>query len=75
MKEKRNCNQAYPMYGMPQMIPPMPIYPNTYQNTFDINSLSDKINSLEERVSRLEKIVLNNNNNYNKYNDSNYYMV
>ena len=34
MKDKRNCNQAYPMYGMPQMIPPMPIYPNTYQNTF-----------------------------------------
>ena len=71
MKDKRNCNQAYPMYGIP-MMPPIP---NVYQNTFDINSIEQRINMLEERVSRLEKLVSNNtNNNYNKYND-NYYMV
>lgn len=75
MKDKRNCNQAYPMYGMP-MMPPMPI-PNTYQNTYDINSIDQRLNMLDERVSRLEKMISNNNtnNNYNKYNNDNYYMV
>lgn len=73
MKDKRNCNQAYPMYQQPMMIQPIP---NIYQNTYDINSIDQRLNMLEERVSRLEKLVSNNtNNNYNKYNDSNYYMV
>lgn len=73
MKDKRNCNGPYPMYGMP-MMPPIP---NTYQNTFDINTIDQRLNMLDERVSRLEKLVLNNNtnNNYNKYNNDNYYMV
>lgn len=77
MKDKRNCNQTYPMYGIPpMMVPPMPIQ-NTYQNTYDINSIDQRLNMLDERVSRLEKIVSNNNttNNYNKYNNDNYYMV
>ena len=74
MKDKRNCNGAYPMYGMP-MVPQMPI-PTPYQNTYDINNIDQRLNMLEERINRLEKLVSsNNNNNYNKYNDSNYYMV
>ena len=75
MKDKRNCNGPYPMYGMPMMMPQMQV-PNTYQNTFDINSIDQRLNMLDERVSRLEKLVSNNNtNNYNKYNNDNYYMV
>ena len=70
MKDKRNCNGPYPMYGIP-MMPPIP---NTYENTFDINSIDQRLNMLEERINRLEKIVLNNDNN-NKYNNDNYYMV
>ena len=74
MKDKRNCNGQYPMYGVP-MMPQMPI-PNTYQNSYDINTIDQRLNMLDERVSRLEKLVLNNtNNNYNKYNNDNYYMV
>lgn len=73
MKDKRNCNQAYPIYPQPMMMPPMP---NIYQNTYDINSVEQRLNMLEERVSRLEKLISNNsNNNYNKYNNDNYYMV
>ena len=78
MKDKRNCNQAYPMYGMPPMMTPQMPIPNTYQNTYDINTIDQRLNMLDERVSRLEKLVLNNNNtasNYNKYNNDNYYMV
>ena len=91
MKDKRNCNNNmnYPMYG-PMMVPPMgfPNYPQmpNYQgmpnynqgittNTFEqqINNLEQQINLLDQRVTRLEKATMNNN--YNKYNDSNYYMV
>ena len=73
MKDKRNCNGQYPMYGMPMMMPPIP---NTYKNTYDINSIDQKINMLEERITRLERLVSSNtNNNYNKYNNDNYYMV
>lgn len=89
MKDKRNCNnQGYPIYQPPMMVPPFgypanyPNYqgvsnmqPNTY-NTSDqqINNLEQQINLLDQRVTRLEKLN-NNTNNYNKYNDSNYYMV
>lgn len=41
-----------------------------------LNNIEQQINLLDQRVTRLEK--LNNNtttNNYNKYSDSNYYMV
>ena len=72
MKDKRNCNQAYPMYGMPMMVPPIP---NAYQSTYDINSIEQRLNVLEDRINRLEKTISSNNTtNYNKYND-NYYMV
>ena len=85
MKDKRNCNNNmnYPMYG-PMMVPPMgfpnyPQVPNFNQgistNTFEqqINNLEQQINLLDQRVTRLEKQYINNNNN--KYNGSNYYMV
>lgn len=87
MKDKRNCNSGIPMYQQPMMIPPVgyPIYPNAYQgnipggitsNTFEqqLNNLEQQINLLDQRVSRLEKLNATNNN-FNKYNDSNYYMV
>ena len=83
MKDKRNYNGAnYPIYQQPMMIPPMgyPVgYSNPYQdlnpNVYEqqINNLEKQINLLDQRVTRLEK--LNSNINYNKYNDSNYYMV
>jgi len=89
MKEKRNCNNnmnypVYPQYQPPFMGPmPFPNYQtypnfnnNISQNTIEqqINNLSEQINLLDQRVTRLEKMNLNNNS-YNKYNDSNYYMV
>ena len=86
MKDKRNCsnNMNYPVYQQPMMVPQFG-YPNMYQqpfmsggittNTYDqqINNIEQQINLLDQRITRLEK--MNNNNNYNKYNDSNYYMV
>ena len=86
MKDKRNCNNNmnYPIYPQPMMMPPMG-YPN-YQpynnynggvstNTIEqqLNNIEQQINLLDQRVTRLEKATMNNN--YNKYNDSNYYMV
>ena len=88
MKDNRNCNQGYPVY-QPMMVPPMG-YPVNYfdgmyqsgnsNNDFsnEINNLRNKINNLENRVSRLESMsntTTNNTTNYNKYTDSNYYMV
>lgn len=90
MKDKRNCNNnmnypIYPPFQAPMMMPPMGYqnYPN-YQNynngisnnTIEqqINNLEQQINLLDQRITRLEKINTNSNN-YNKYNDSNYYMV
>ena len=89
MKDKRNCNQNmnYPVYpGM--MVPPMG-YPNygpfpnfnggVSSNTVEqqISNLEQQLNQLDQRVTRLERQYMNNNsnNNYNKYNDSNYYIV
>lgn len=41
-----------------------------------INNLEQQINLLDQRVTRLEKLnSTNSSTNYNKYNDSNYYMV
>ena len=79
MKDKRNCNNtSYPMYGgmiPPYQVPmfnPLPI--NTYEN--QINNLEQQLDLLDQRVTRLEKLNLNTNQTtYNKYNDSNYYMV
>lgn len=47
-------------------------------NTFEqqLNNIEQQINLLDQRVSRLEKLSSNTTtNNYNKYSDSNYYMV
>lgn len=74
MKNQRACNNM-PIY--PQMPYPVPMMPYNYQQTDTIDSrisaLEQQVNSLEQRVSRLESG--NNSNTYNKYNDSNYYMV
>lgn len=68
----------------PMMVPPIG-YPNyqTYPNynnnlstnTLEqqFNNLEQQINQLDQRVTRLERQYINNNSN--KYNDSNYYMV
>ena len=90
-KRNCNNNMNYPIYPAfqnfqsPMMIPPME-YPNyqplpNYNNSIStntieqqINNLEQQINLLDQRLTRLEKQNLNNNN-YNKYNDSNYYMV
>ena len=82
MKDKRNCNnQSYPVYTQPMIVPPMgyPInyqYPPNLQNIQDqqLNNIEQQINILDQRITRLEK-ANNNSNSYNKYNDSNYYMV
>lgn len=88
MKDKRNCNNNmnYPVYpgpmmGMPMGYPNLPYYNGgVSSNTLEqqINSLEQQINLLDQRITRLEKSYMNTNsnmNNYNKYNDSNYYMV
>lgn len=91
MKDKRNCNNnSYPIYQQPMMVPPMG-YPINYSqpiqggmmngiatNTFEqqLNNIEQQINLLDQRITRLEKMNINTtNSNYNKYNDSNYYMV
>lgn len=86
MKDKRNCNNnmnypIYPNFQTPMMIPPVGYqnyipYNNTPSNGFEqqLNSLEQQITQLEQRITRLEKLNMNNTN-YNKYNDSNYYMV
>lgn len=87
MKDKRNCNtNMYPVYQAPMMLPPysmgmQPNYQNYQPNNLfssnteqQINNLMQQINLLDQRITRLEK-GNNTTNNYNKYNDSNYYMV
>lgn len=86
MKDKRNCGMNYPVYQPPVMVPPMGMPYGGYQspmeiggissNTYEqqINNLEQQINLLDQRVTRLEKSS-NTTTNYNKYNDSNYYMV
>ena len=80
MKDKRNCNMPYPMYQPPMMVPPYGYPMNMNGNSQDvmsqINNLEQQINLLDQRVSRLESLNTGNTTtNYNKYNDSNYYMV
>ena len=85
MKDNRNCNQNYPVY-QPMMVPPMgyPVnyfdgmYQNNTNTSDELNNLKTRLNNLENRVSRLESMGTTSNtttNNYNKYTDSNYYMV
>ena len=42
-------------------------------NSSDLNALTNQVNNLEQRVTRLENTV--NKNNYNNYNTSNYQMM
>lgn len=81
MKSSRNCNSNYPVYPQPMIMPPygmpaMPNYNGVNSNIVEqqLNNLEQQINLLDQRVSRLESMNTNNTN-YNKYNDSNYYMV
>ena len=70
---------GYPNYG------PFPNFNGgVSSNTIEqqISNLEQQLNQLDQRVTRLERQYMNNNmnnnmnsNNYNKYNDSNYYMV
>ena len=82
MKDKRNCGMNnYPIYPnmmMPPMYPPM--MPNNMVGTNTIeqqlNNIQQEINTLDQRITRLEKMnSTSSNTTYNKYNDSNYYMV
>lgn len=83
MKDKRNCtNPSYPVYNQPMPVPPMGFpmnyqYPINFQNTLEqqLNNLEQQLNILDQRITRLEKINPNNQTSYNKYNDTNYYMV
>ncbi len=90
MKDKRNCNSNmnYPIYGGQMVVPPMgypampnmmgmPIQGGVSSNTFEqqLNNIEQQINLLEKRVTRLENLSNNSTTNYNKYSDSNYYMV
>ena len=89
-KRNCNNNSNYPIYQPfqgfqpPMMVPPMG-YPNyqpyqNYNNNLSTNTLEQQfnnieqqINQLDQRITRLERQYINNNSN--KYNDSNYYMV
>ena len=42
-------------------------------NSNDLSALSNQVNNLEQRVTRLENTV--NNSNYSNYNTSNYQMM
>lgn len=78
MKKDRNCG----MMGYPQMVPGMmPMMPytnvpdityNNYDNS-DSQKINSRLNSLEQRVNKLESIV--NNGYSNGYNSSNYQMM
>ena len=85
MKKDRDCAMGYPVYPMPnfggmmmpgQMVPMPNNIPFTNQSTInssDISALANQVSNLEQRVSRLESIV--KNNNYSNYNSSNYQMM
>ena len=65
------------MMGIPNNIG-MSMGGNITTNTIEqqLNNLEQQINLLDQRITRLEKLNSNATaNNYNKYNDSNYYMV
>lgn len=79
MKKDRNCGMmGYPQI-VPGMMPMMPGYVNVpevnYNNydSVDTQRINSRLNSLEQRVSKLESIV--NNGYSNNYNSSNYQMM
>ena len=57
---------AYPTGGIPNSL-------NNYGST-DLSTLSNQLNSLEQRVNRLENLV-GNGSYSNNYNSSNYQMM
>ncbi len=86
VKKDRNCG-GYPVY--PQMVPnfgpvpgqviPMPAYVSQGQmgQTYSdgqVSSLSNRLNSLEQRVSNLESMI-NKGTYSNSYNSTNYQMM
>ena len=80
MKDKRNCMNNYPVYPNMMMPPMYPMMQNDMigSNTIEqqLNSIQQELNTLDQRITRLEKLnSTTNNTTYNKYNDSNYYMV
>lgn len=64
----------YPSFGMSNI--PNGSTTNTLNNygSSDLSSLTNQVNSLEQRVSRLENLV-NNGSYSNGYNSSNYQMM
>ncbi|MBR2833963.1 MAG: hypothetical protein IKE75_06065 [Bacilli bacterium] len=83
MKEDRNCGYPiYPTMGIPGPLPigainmPMPINgPTTYSNTNYDSNLSNKIASLEQRVTNLENMLTNSSYSSTSYNTTNYQMM
>lgn len=78
MKKERNCGYMGPNIPMMAYQPMMVAQPNIgynqpYSNGVDIASIEQRLNNLEARISKLENN--NINKSYNKYNDSNYYML
>jgi len=84
LKKDRNCMGVYPQMMpsfngmvMPGEMVPMPgnymvnVPTQMPNNTSDISTLSNQLNSLEQRVRRLESIV----NNGSNYNSSNYQIM
>ena len=79
MRKDRNCGMmGYPQI-VPGMMPMMPGYTNVSDINYDnydnnsIQRMNNRINSLEQRISKLESIV--NNGYSNNYNSSNYQMM
>lgn len=62
----------YPNYGM-MSVPGSSTTQNNY-GTSDLSNLTNQVNSLEQRVNRLENLVSNGTYS-NNYNSSNYQMM
>ena len=65
--------QMVPMQGSIMNYPDGYLMQNNY-GQFDLSNITNQINSLEQRVNRLENLV-NNNSYSNNYNSSNYQMM
>ena len=86
VRKDRDCGgMAYPIYpgmvpnyGMPGQMVPMPSMSNvplasvqSTINSSDLSELTNQVNNLEQRVTRLENSI----KNYGNYNTSNYQMM
>lgn len=77
MKKDRNCGMNVYPNMMPVIMPGQMIPMNEMQmnqNNYATDSLSNQINSLQQRISRLENIV-NGSNYSSNYNTANYQMM